>query len=91
MTIINRQIRMARADLRWTQQELARKAQVSVAAVRRMEGPRGWLAAVPKTNELLRIIAVFQKAGLEFVNGGAPGIVFPNGEWVRLRLKEAAQ
>ena len=60
-----RQIRAARDVLRWTQQELARKAQVSVVAVRRIEAS----VALPRTPELLRIIAVFKEAGLKFVNG----------------------
>jgi len=91
MIIIGGQIRVARTGLKWTQQELARKAQVSVGAVRRIEGllagPRGSPTAVPRTRELLRIIAVFKEAGLKFVNGGVPGVVFPDGVGMRLCLK----
>ena len=67
-----RQLRAARALLGWTQEELSGKAKVAVGTVKRMEGFNGPVEA--RTDTLRRIVAVFEKAGLQFLNDGSPGV-----------------
>lgn len=63
--ITSDQIRAARALLRWSAEELANKAQLGVATIRRIEADEG----VPSSNA--RTIDILQKtletAGVEFV------------------------
>jgi predicted transcriptional regulator len=65
-------LRAARALLGWTQEELSRKAKVALGTVKRMEGFEGPVGA--RTDTLRRIVAVFEKAGIEFLNDGRPGV-----------------
>jgi predicted transcriptional regulator len=67
-----RQLRAARALLGWTQEELSGKAKVAVGTVKRMEGFNGHVEA--RTDTLRRIVAVLEKAGLQFLNDGSPGV-----------------
>ena len=73
MIVINgRHIRAARALLGWTQEELSRKGRVALGTVKRMEGFDGPVGA--RTDTLRRIVAVFEKAGVEFLNDDRPGV-----------------
>jgi transcriptional regulator with XRE-family HTH domain len=62
------QIRAARALLRLEQGELARRAQVSVVTIRRLEAPNGLTKVAPGTvDEVQRAL---EAAGAEFVDRG---------------------
>jgi predicted transcriptional regulator len=65
-------LRAARALLGWTQEELSRKGKVALGTVKRMEGFDGPVSA--RTDTLRRIVAVFERAGIEFLNDGRPGV-----------------
>lgn len=72
------QVRMGRAALDWTAEQLAEKAELSVNTVRRIEKGRG---ALFETMEKIR--RTFEDAGVVLVpeNGG--------GEGVRFRVRRA--
>jgi len=70
--IIGRQLRAARALLGWEQITLAKKAKVAIGTIRRMESFDGPIGS--QTATLLKVIAALEKAGLEFLNGGQPGV-----------------
>ncbi len=72
ITITGRHIRAARALLGWAQIELSKKARVAIGTVRRMEGFDGPVGA--RTETLGRIVAVLEKAGIEFLNHDRPGV-----------------
>lgn len=76
--MISAQLRAARAMLNWSQTDLAGEAGLSVETIKRLERMTGTLDAT-KVSTLTSIIDAFARAGVEFTNGGAPG--------VRLRLK----
>lgn len=65
-------MRAARALLGWTQEELSARAKVALGTVKRMEGFDGPVGA--RTDTLRRIVAVFEKAGIEFLNDDKPGV-----------------
>ena len=68
MLITPGQIRAARALLRMNQDELARRAHVSVVTVRRLEAPDGLSKVSPSTvDEVQRVL---EAAGAEFVDRG---------------------
>lgn len=62
------QIRAARALLRLEQRELAARAHVSVATLRRAESEHGMSAVAPSTFAQVR--AALEEAGVEFIYGG---------------------
>jgi transcriptional regulator with XRE-family HTH domain len=66
------QVRAARALIGWTVHELARRSVVSIATVHMIEGSDG----LPSTsrNHLDAIQATLEDAGIEFINGEAPGV-----------------
>jgi predicted transcriptional regulator len=64
------QIRGARAMLRMTQAELAKRARISATGLNNIE--RG--TADSRASTLRAIQAVLESAGVEFTNGGKPGI-----------------
>ncbi len=68
MVITPEQIRAARALLRMEQDELARRAQVSVVTIRRLEAPDGLARVAPATLDGVR--RVLEDAGAEFVDRG---------------------
>jgi transcriptional regulator with XRE-family HTH domain len=68
MLITPDQIRAARALLRMDQDELARRAKVSVVTVRRLEAPDGWSKVAPSTVD--EIQHALEAAGAEFVERG---------------------
>lgn len=67
------QLRAARALLRWDQVELAKKAEVSTETIKRLERMDGELIDV-RVATLSAIEAAFAAAGVEFTNGGSPGV-----------------
>jgi transcriptional regulator with XRE-family HTH domain len=66
------QVRAARALLDWTVRDLARLAIVSVAAVNTIEEAR----QIPNkmTAKLESIRKTLERAGIEFLDGDAPGV-----------------
>ena len=64
------QIRAARALLGWTQADLAENAGLSEISVKNIE--RG--VAAPKASTMAALITAIEKAGVEFTNGGQPGV-----------------
>jgi transcriptional regulator with XRE-family HTH domain len=69
------QCRMARAGLRWTAAELAKRANVSQTTIARFELEQS--KPVPATREVIR--RAFEAAGVEF----------QNGDGVKIRKKKA--
>ena len=72
IVITGKHIRAARALLGWAQGELARKSRVALGTIRRMEGFEGSVGA--RTETLGRVVSVLEKAGVEFLDGGGPGV-----------------
>jgi transcriptional regulator with XRE-family HTH domain len=72
--ITTAQLRAARALLRWTAEDLAKKAGVSVATIRRAEPTDGELAMIPANAAAVR--RALEEAGVIFVpeNGEGPGV-----------------
>jgi predicted transcriptional regulator len=72
IVITGRHIRAARALLGWTQGELAKKSRVALGTLRRMEGGDGPVSS--RTETLTRIVVTLEKASVEFVDDGKPGV-----------------
>ncbi len=72
MSVTSDQIRAARALLRWEQKDLAAASGISLPAIKRLETIPGPLAAQGRTIDALK--AALQAAGVEFTNGGHPGV-----------------
>ena len=70
--ITSEQIRAARALLRWEQRNLAEASGVSLPSIKRLETIPGLLVAQPRTIDAL--LGAFKAAGVEFTNGGQPGV-----------------
>ena len=70
--LTSEQIRAARALLRWDQKQLAKAANVSVQTIKRLETIRGKVSAY--TGTLDAIQKALENAGVEFLNGDAPGV-----------------
>ncbi len=68
MLISPEQIRAARALLRLEQGELARRAQVSVVTIRRLEAEQGAERVTPVILDGVR--QALEQAGAEFIEGG---------------------
>jgi transcriptional regulator with XRE-family HTH domain len=68
MIVTPEQIRAARALLRLEQDELARRAQVSVVTIRRLEAPDGLARVAPATVDDVR--QALEQAGATFIVGG---------------------
>ncbi len=66
------QIKAARALLGWPQDELAKRSGVSEPTIARLEAEGGDLGGRAETGEKIR--RALEKAGIEFTNGGAPGV-----------------
>lgn len=64
------QCRAARALLKWTQGELAGKADLALSTIKDFEAER----RTPHAPNLAEIERVFVAAGIEFTNGDAPGL-----------------
>jgi predicted transcriptional regulator len=72
IVITGRHIRAGRALLGWSQSELSKKAKVALRTILRMEGFDGAVGA--RTDTLGRVVAVLEKAGVEFLDDGKPGV-----------------
>ena len=68
MIITPEQIRAARALVHLDQDELARRANLSVVTIRRLETRQGYERVAPAT--LDRVRRVLDRAGAEFIEGG---------------------
>ena len=68
------QIRAARALLRWSAPELARKAVLGVATIKRAEAAE-YETSMTAANDLA-VRRAFENAGIEFIDqgGGGPGV-----------------
>jgi transcriptional regulator with XRE-family HTH domain len=71
-SISSEQVRAARALIRWEQRELAEASKVSLPSIKRLETTPGPLAAQPRTIHAIR--SALESAGVEFTNGGQPGV-----------------
>jgi transcriptional regulator with XRE-family HTH domain len=72
MTLTSEQILGARAMLRMDQRGLAERAGTSVETIKRLEGKLGPVPAYEAT--IAAIQAALESAGVEFTNGGEPGV-----------------
>jgi transcriptional regulator with XRE-family HTH domain len=66
------QIRAARGLLGWTQDRLAAAAGLPIESIMRMEEPEGAQRSPPQ--ELEAAAHALRMAGVEFINGGSPGV-----------------
>ncbi len=68
------QIRAARALIRWSAEELARKTALSVATIRRAELTEDQTSMTAANDSAVR--RALEAAGVEFIdgNGGGPGV-----------------
>lgn len=81
--ITGAQIRAARALLKWTANDLADKAGIGVATIRRFETHDGVPSGQVRILEILK--SALEKAGVEFI--GTPD----EGPGVRLHLNSSAK
>ena len=65
-------MRAARALLGWSQTELSKKSKVAVGTIKRMEKFDN--AVTARTETLGQVIAVLEKAGVEFLNDEKHGV-----------------
>ncbi len=74
MTLTGRQIAAARALLGFNQPELAERANISAATLKRMEGSLGPAGGLPNNVEAVR--RALEAAGVIFIdeNGDGPGV-----------------
>jgi transcriptional regulator with XRE-family HTH domain len=72
LVLTSEHIRAARALLRWDQRQLAEESSVSLPTIKRLETKPGVLVAHAPT--LLALRNAFEAAGIEFTNGGEPGV-----------------
>ncbi len=56
----------------WSQRELCKKSKLALGTVQRMENFDGPVGA--RTETLGRLVAVLEKAGIEFLNNDRPGV-----------------
>jgi len=56
----------------WTQMDLSKRSRVALGTVKRMEGFDGPVGA--RTDTVARIVAALEKAGVEFLDDGSPGV-----------------
>jgi transcriptional regulator with XRE-family HTH domain len=70
MVVSAAQIRAARALVGWTQAQLAEKADLSEISIQQIE--KG--LTDPRATTLAAIERAFEAAGVEFTNGGRPGV-----------------
>ncbi len=72
LLITGRQLRAARVLIGWEQIELAKRARVAIGTIRRMESFTGEIGS--RTSTLSQVLASLEKAGIEFLNDGSPGV-----------------
>jgi transcriptional regulator with XRE-family HTH domain len=69
-----RQVKAARALLAWSQEQLAKAADISIPTIKRLEANDGPLGGSSKTAEMIQ--SALERAGIEFIdeNGGGAGV-----------------
>jgi len=69
-------LKAARGLLGWTQEGLAKEAGVAVNTIRRLESLTDWERTweSPSVGTVNKIQTAFEKASLEFLNDGSPGV-----------------
>lgn len=70
--ITGAQLRAARAMVRWTPQQLADRAKLAAETIRRAERAEGEITVAIAHEQAIK--SAFQSAGVEFTNGGGPGV-----------------
>jgi transcriptional regulator with XRE-family HTH domain len=70
MTLCPAQCRAARALLNWSQEDLVARSKITKKTIADFE--RG--ATNPRRHTLAQILAAFEAAGIEFLNGNRPGV-----------------
>lgn len=70
--LLGQQIKAARALLGWEQRQLASAAGVSVETISRLERTEGPVSTYATTLEAIQ--SALEEAGIEFINGDAPGV-----------------
>jgi transcriptional regulator with XRE-family HTH domain len=69
-----RQVKAARALLGWSQTELARRSGISEPTIKRLEAADGHNEIGGRAETADAIKRALEAAGVEFTNGGAPGV-----------------
>ena len=72
ISITGPQLKAARALARLSGRELAQKAQVAHGTIKRIEADPGPIQA--RTNTVRKLVAALERAGVEFIDTGAPGV-----------------
>ena len=72
MKISGKQVAGARGLLGWTQEHLAAAADMSARAINRWEAGE----TNPHESTVRRVVKVIEDSGVEFTNGGQPGVRF---------------
>jgi len=69
-------LKAARGLLGWTQEGLAKEAGVAVNTIRRLESLTDWKKTweSPSVGTVNKIQTAFEKANIEFLNDGEPGV-----------------
>jgi transcriptional regulator with XRE-family HTH domain len=70
MNLSPAQCRAARALLAWSQEDLVRQSSITKKTIADFE--RG--ATTPRRQTLTQILAAFEAAGIEFLDGNRPGV-----------------
>ena len=71
MPLSGKQIRMARAALEWSVQELSNVSSVSTSTIKRIEASGPEMQATPANLKLIR--ETLEAAGVEFIGGAGDG------------------
>jgi len=71
MLLSGKQIRMARAALEWSVQELSNVSSVSTSTIKRIEASGSEMQATPANLKLIR--QTLEAAGVEFIGGAGDG------------------
>ena len=71
MPLSGKQIRMARAALEWSVQELSNVSSVSTSTIKRIEASGAKMQATPANLKLIR--ETLEAAGVEFIGGAGDG------------------
>jgi transcriptional regulator with XRE-family HTH domain len=67
-----RQIKAARMLLDWSQDRLAEAAGIGIATIKRLEAQDNGLGG--RDDTVGKIVGALEAAGVEFTNGGQPGV-----------------
>jgi transcriptional regulator with XRE-family HTH domain len=66
------QIKAARMLLDWSQDRLAEAADIGIATIKRLEAQDNGLGG--RDDTVGKIVGALERAGVEFTNGGQPGV-----------------